>query len=396
MTFGQRIKHYRKNLGYTQSELAEAIGVTTQAISKWETDSSMPDISQIVPLARILATTTDILLGMDESEDKVIDGILEEGERVILSGGKNALTLGVENNGQYYDLAYRSMLEKTKRYPYNTKLLIRCAEYGIHLLWFCQRKRYSITEEESEAVYKDIKKLLVRIIDMENDLSCAVRAKRLLAQLYSFMGNEKEAYAVAEGLPRKYKLRSQIRIAQVFGDYDKMAEFSKRRYADGVCEFLCSSMSLYEVYTVQGKPKRDKAIELINITLAFLEAVRDSVEETYYLQNRIVYLKRKAMEHLRDGDIDLCLDCIEAISDDCISLYYAVTENNSNEESDTFRLFGDECCMPFGEDPQKEEVIEGLLWTLRECYAECGDRKNNPVVKSERYKKCVERITSLR
>ena len=116
MTFGQRIKHYRKNLGYTQSELAEAIGVTTQAISKWETDSSMPDISQIVPLARILATTTDILLGMDESEDKVIDGILEEGERVILSGGKNALTLGVENNGQYYDLAYRSMLEKTKRY----------------------------------------------------------------------------------------------------------------------------------------------------------------------------------------------------------------------------------------------------------------------------------------
>ena len=63
MSIGQTIKLYRKEKDLTQSELAELIGVSTQAISKWETGSGMPDISQIVPLARVLEITTDKLLG---------------------------------------------------------------------------------------------------------------------------------------------------------------------------------------------------------------------------------------------------------------------------------------------------------------------------------------------
>ena len=63
MTFGQRLKAFRKNEGWTQQDLADMIGVSTQAISKWETDVGMPDISQIVPLSRALNISTDILLG---------------------------------------------------------------------------------------------------------------------------------------------------------------------------------------------------------------------------------------------------------------------------------------------------------------------------------------------
>lgn len=67
MTIGQTIKLYRKEKNFTQSELAELIGVSTQAISKWETDSGMPDISQIIPLARVLEISTDKLLGHTDS-----------------------------------------------------------------------------------------------------------------------------------------------------------------------------------------------------------------------------------------------------------------------------------------------------------------------------------------
>ena len=67
MTIGQTIKLYRKEKNFTQSELSELIGVSTQAISKWETDSGMPDISQIVPLARVLEISTDKLLGHTDS-----------------------------------------------------------------------------------------------------------------------------------------------------------------------------------------------------------------------------------------------------------------------------------------------------------------------------------------
>ena len=61
MSIGQNIKKYRKEKGYTQRELADLIGVSVQAISKWETDTGAPDISQVVPLASALDISTDAL-----------------------------------------------------------------------------------------------------------------------------------------------------------------------------------------------------------------------------------------------------------------------------------------------------------------------------------------------
>ena len=57
----KNIKKYRKEKGYTQRELADLIGVSVQAISKWETDTGAPDISQVVPLASALDISTDAL-----------------------------------------------------------------------------------------------------------------------------------------------------------------------------------------------------------------------------------------------------------------------------------------------------------------------------------------------
>lgn len=62
MTIGGSIRHHRKRLGLTQLELAERVGVSVQAISKWETNTGLPDITMAVPLARALGTTTDELL----------------------------------------------------------------------------------------------------------------------------------------------------------------------------------------------------------------------------------------------------------------------------------------------------------------------------------------------
>ena len=61
MSIGQNIKKYRKEKGYTQRDLADLIGVSVQAVSKWETDTGAPDISQVVPLASALDISTDAL-----------------------------------------------------------------------------------------------------------------------------------------------------------------------------------------------------------------------------------------------------------------------------------------------------------------------------------------------
>ena len=62
-TIGKRIATNRKRLGLTQEQLAEQLGITAQAVSKWENDQSCPDISVLPALADIFGVTTDVLLG---------------------------------------------------------------------------------------------------------------------------------------------------------------------------------------------------------------------------------------------------------------------------------------------------------------------------------------------
>lgn len=395
-TFGQIIREKRKNLALSQAEIAEQMGVSVQTVSRWETDSGMPDITQIVPLARVLGTTTDILLGMENDEDAVVNSILEEGEKLIISHGVNALTLGVDNDADYYKAAYLKLLEETKKYPYNSKLLLRCADYGLVYLRNCVRREYPITEDALNDLYKELKRMLTTVVDFGDDLACKVGAKRYLAQVYACMGNEREAYEAASELPYKYKLPCQFGIAKIINDHEKKRKFAKIRYENEVYEFTCSCMSLYESYTVLGKPEREKAIKVLTKALEFLETVRGTVDEEYYLQDTIIYLKRMAMEYLRDGRIDACLDYIEKITDACVELFYIVMSSPTVPDvSDVFRNPDGYNEKSFGDDPRKEDVIEGLLWTLRECWAECGDRENNPIVTSERYKNCVNRIMAL-
>lgn len=67
-SIGNRIAKYRKALGVTQEELASRLGLSSQAISKWECDTSCPDISLLPELCKVLGITTDELI-MGKSDE---------------------------------------------------------------------------------------------------------------------------------------------------------------------------------------------------------------------------------------------------------------------------------------------------------------------------------------
>lgn len=71
-TLGKRIIAHRKRLGMTQDRLAEQLGVTAQAVSKWENDQSCPDITMLPKLAEIFGISIDALLGV-ASQEKVYE-----------------------------------------------------------------------------------------------------------------------------------------------------------------------------------------------------------------------------------------------------------------------------------------------------------------------------------
>lgn len=62
MTLGEIIKHYRSRLNMSQTELGDKIGVSRQAVTKWETDTGIPDINNIQTLAKVFHISIDTLL----------------------------------------------------------------------------------------------------------------------------------------------------------------------------------------------------------------------------------------------------------------------------------------------------------------------------------------------
>ncbi len=67
--FGIKIRIYRKILGLTQEELAYKIGVSGQAISKWESGDCLPDVPNLRELSRIFDISLNILLETDVEHD---------------------------------------------------------------------------------------------------------------------------------------------------------------------------------------------------------------------------------------------------------------------------------------------------------------------------------------
>ena len=104
-TIGKRIAQHRKRMGLTQDQLAEKLGITAQAISKWENDLSCPDIAILPKLADYFGISIDELMGYKlnaltykEQFVKFMlgNGILQLGEFDLKHGQKKRYYLDTE------------------------------------------------------------------------------------------------------------------------------------------------------------------------------------------------------------------------------------------------------------------------------------------------------------
>ena len=111
--FGTRISVCRQNKNMTQEEMAGRLGITAQALSKWERGISLPDIAMTADISRLLGVSTDYLLGVEtpavaEKEDGEVHYEAEDNLRLAmgpleLSFGKGLLDTFVGNN-RYVDI----------------------------------------------------------------------------------------------------------------------------------------------------------------------------------------------------------------------------------------------------------------------------------------------------
>lgn len=62
MNIADRIQYLRKQKGFSQEELADKVGVSRQAVSKWESEQSTPDLEKIIIMSELFEVTTDYIL----------------------------------------------------------------------------------------------------------------------------------------------------------------------------------------------------------------------------------------------------------------------------------------------------------------------------------------------
>ena len=178
----------------TQEELAAAIGVTSQAVSKWENGSSYPDIEYITPLASFFNVTTDYLFSCDTAEkQRKIDEYCRE---------YDTHNKDWKSPHERVDMMRHALAE----FPADEKLLFRLAK-TLYYKWcdngYCLEKRgdyfyYDYEKNKSFDSWEESVKIMEELLNTSSDDEIRSESRWLLAVIYAKVGAKEKTLAIAE------------------------------------------------------------------------------------------------------------------------------------------------------------------------------------------------------
>ena len=205
MMIGEKIKALRKAKRLTQEQLADYLTVSSQAVSKWETGASCPDIDMLPRLAVFFGTSVDDLLDFDRRRiDAEVDRLVEA-------------SVPLRAEPEKAEAFYREAL---KKYP-NNEVLLNC------LLMAIPNSRYREKLDIGE-----------RLLDATADDEIRLDVLRILALACHRAGEQAMAESYLNRLPELYFLKTEIAAAIREGEA-RQAEIEK---TEDVCLMTLGNM----------------------------------------------------------------------------------------------------------------------------------------------------------
>ncbi len=272
MSFGQIIKKLRRNADMTQEQLAEMLSISPQAVSRWETDAAMPDISLLRPISNIFGVTADELLEIDVSR---INVAVESHKKTIAEA--------------YVCHAYAEMLELAraacKEIPNNLDLVGQLA--------------FALTSGSNADNHNNIDEaisLYKLILEKSVDNLLRFRATAALCRLYAGKKNDKEqALFFAKQLPKSHIHTSSYLMMQYDLIPDQEKNETYRLWIEQYARALTNTM-----YQLADPNMKNSANELgVQERIALLEQLLSifrviygekllSVNREFYEINRVM------------------------------------------------------------------------------------------------------------
>ena len=263
---GDRIRQLRQRDGRTQEALANGLGVSPQAVSRWEKGICYPDMEAIPSIAGFFGVSIDEPFGYDNGRSKKADALAGKiREMTRRNNGKDV------NISECIALAREALIE----FPGNEKLMLALASalytagyvrYGEHHM--DGEDGYSVYDTERHKKYAEWREavgLYEKLLPSLPDGEMRQTAAGELSQLYQNTGEHEKALLLAESAPDVTACRAFLRIKAFSGKEEVTA------CGEALSEMLLRSTELIQriVFTDRQMPPRIAAEMLNNAVLMF-------------------------------------------------------------------------------------------------------------------------------
>lgn len=196
LRIGEKIKQLRRERGFTQEEMAAHLGISYQAISKWERGDGCPDITMLPALARYFGVSLDELMGMEELAGAEVYNRINE-------------TWAENNQEGRHPENVKLMRQSLKQFPNDALLLVQLST---------SLEKLDGTENEKRECLKESVAVQEQILRYGED--SAVRGATLfnICFAYEKLGNREKALEQAKKLPNLYKARENALVYFLEGE----------------------------------------------------------------------------------------------------------------------------------------------------------------------------------
>lgn len=357
---GENIKRLRKERDMTQEQLAAELGVSFQAVSRWELGTTYPDIALLPVIAAYFDVTVDELLGVDMARREEEIREIQEQSKKLRHEGK-----------AYEDMCF--LREKVKEFP-NSPILLYELSLSVFIYYFNDARPFD--EEQKRKAVEEIAELCKKAIKYSDNEGFSIRCKRHMALAYGYIGEKERVREIVETFPIM-AMSWDLNIARALPD-DEAAIRHKKNVMELVDLLRAELLSIKVGYTEQ------QLIEIRQMTEEMILTVLG--ENPCYYNLRLCHIcigiARKQAELKQYDNV---IDTLER------AMQYAVNyeERPDKGKYSVFWMSGVEDVV---ENAAKSE--EGTLYHLLANHMAALCRENSCYETNSRFKSIREKLQS--
>lgn len=291
MEIGRRIQRLRREKDLTQEQMAAALGVTSAAVSKWETNAAMPDVGMLCPLARLLGTTVDDLLEFRPAlEPEEINALLEERRKLF--------------EANRLEEAAASCEALLREYP--NDLSLKCAAAGLYIMYMPSFSNTDWIDRQMERAVT-----LLEESRKTADPALAANARSMLVNLYIMREDLDKALAILDEEP-VVQVNARTVRANILLRKGELEEAEKLYQTELWTAGRDAALALVGLYnTASRREEWERALERVDTAMAVERVLR--TEELGGLTGSLHMLRAEVLR--RQGRPDEAMESLRSYVD---------------------------------------------------------------------------------